>query len=57
MGNEYLCYLIFIFFKFIFKNFICLEIVYDTMMLSNIFLQKNIHFIPILKFLFEMSPL
>ena len=32
MDNRYLCYLIFILFKFIFKNFIYLKIVFDTML-------------------------
>ena len=41
MGNEYLCHLIFTFFKFILKNFIFLKIVYDTMMSPNIFLLIN----------------
>ena len=35
---EYLYHLIFIFFKFIFKNFIFFKIVSDTIVLSNIFL-------------------
>ena len=41
MGNEYLCHLIFTFFKFILKNFIFLKIVYGTMMSPNIFLLVN----------------
>ena len=38
MDSEYLYHLIFTLFKFIFKNFLFLEIVFDTMMLMNIFL-------------------
>ena len=37
MGNGYLCHLTFIF-KFILKNFLFLEIAYDTMVSPSIFL-------------------
>ena len=37
IDSEYLCYLIFIFFKFIFKKFIFLKMMSDIIMLPNIF--------------------
>ena len=42
MGSRYLCHLTFKLSKFTLKNFLFLEIVFDTMVSPNIFLYNNI---------------
>ena len=57
MCNKYLCHLTFIFIKFIFKNFIFLEMMPNIMVSPNIFLNFYIKYMNSLQWYFKKMDL